>query len=155
MGYRPRIKYTQAQKAEIWDRWQRGESMSSIGRVFDRESSSIFGLLSPTGGIRPSARHRSRLSLSISEREEISRGIVGGLSMRAMALQLGRAPSTISREIHRNGGICAYRASTADEAAWDRGIRLKRCKLALYPTLRHSVVKQLTRSWSPSKLPDG
>ena len=152
MRYRTRIKYTAAQRADIWDRWQRGESMSSIGRVFDRESSSIFGLLSPSGGIRPPQRHRSGLALSLSEREEISRGIVGGLSMRAMALQLGRAPSTISREVHRNGGICAYRASTADEAAWARGMRPKRCKLALYPKLRYSVVRKLTRSWSPQQI---
>ena len=152
MGYRPRIKYTSAIRAEIWDRWQRGESMSSIGRVFDRESSSIFGLLSPTGGIRPPERHRSRLSLSLSEREEISRGIVSGLSMRAMALQLGRAVSTISREIARNGGIRVYRASCADQAAWDRGMRPKRCKLALYPKLRYSVVRKLKQSWSPEQI---
>ena len=133
MRYRTRIKYTAVQRAEIWDRWQRGESMSSIGRVFDRESSSIFGLLSPSGGIRPAERRRSAIALTLSEREEISRGIVGGLSMRAMALQLGRAVSTISREIARNGGIRVYRASMADQAAWDRGIRPKRCKLALHP----------------------
>ena len=120
MRYRTRIKYTSAQRAEIWDRWQRGESMSSIGRVFDRESSSIFGLLSPSGGIRPTERKRSAIALTLSEREEISRGIVGGLSMRTMALQLGRAVSTISREIARNGGIRVYRASCADQAAWDR-----------------------------------
>jgi len=152
MRYRTRIKYTAAHRAEIWDRWQRGESMSSIGRVFDRESSSIFGLLSPSGGIRPAERKRSAIALTLSEREEISRGIVGGLSMCTMALQLGRAVSTISREISRNGGIRVYRASCADQAAWDRGMRPKRCKLALYPTLRHSVIKQLTRSWSPQQI---
>jgi len=152
MGYRPRIKYTVAQKAEIWDRWQGGESMSSIGRVFDRESSSIFGLLSPTGGIRPPERHRSRLSLSLSEREEISRGIVGGLSMRAMASQLGRCASTISREIARNGGIRVYRASGAEQAAWDRAKRPKRCKLARHPKLRYGVVKKLKQSWSPEQI---
>ena len=152
MRYRTRIKYTAAQRADIWDRWQRGESMSSIGRVFDRESSSIFGLLSPSGGIRPPERKRSAMALTLSEREEISRGIVGGLSMRAMALQLGRAVSTISREIARNGGIRVYRANTADEAAWDRGMRPKRCKLALYPKLRYSVVRKLTRSWSPQQI---
>ena len=126
--------------------------MSSIGRVFDRESSSIFGLLSPTGGIRPTERKRSAFALTLSEREEISRGIVGGLSMRAMALQLGRSPSTISREIARNGGIRVYRASTADQAAWDRGIRAKPCKLALHPKLRYSVMKKLRQSWSPEQI---
>jgi IS30 family transposase len=92
------------------------------------------------------------MALTLSEREEISRGIVGGLSMRAMALQLGRAVSTISREIARNGGIRVYRANTADEAAWDRGMRPKQCKLALYQKLRHSVVRKLKQSWSPQQI---
>ena len=152
MRYRTRIKYTAAQRAQIWDRWQRGESMSSIGRIFDRESSSIFGLLSPTGGIRPPDRKRAAMALALSDREEISRGIVGGLSMRTMALQLGRAPSTISREIARNGGIRVYRASGADQAAWDRTKRPKPCKLALHPKLRYSVVKKLKQSWSPEQI---
>ena len=152
MRYRTRIKYTAAQRAQIWDRWQRGESMSSIGRVFDRESSSIFGLLSPTGGIRPPDRKRAAMALTLSDREEISRGIVGGLSMRTMALQLGRAPSTVSREIARNGGIRVYRASGAEQAAWDRGMRPKWCKLALHPKLRYSVVKKLKQSWSPEQI---
>ena len=152
MRYRTRIKYTAAQRAQIWDRWQRGESLSSIGRIFDRESSSIFGLLSPTGGIRPPDRKRAAMALTLSDREEISRGIVGGLSMRTMALQLGRAPSTVSREIARNGGIRVYRASTADQAAWDRTKRPKLCKLALHPKLRYSVVKKLKQSWSPEQI---
>ena len=152
MRYRTRIKYTAAQRAEIWDRWQRGESMSSIGRVFDRESSSIFGLLSPSGGIRPAGRKRSAIALTLSEREEISRGIVVGLSMRTMALQLGRSASTISREIGRNGGSDVYRASTADEATWDRAKRPKPCKLAVYPKLRYSVVRKLRQSWSPEQI---
>ena len=75
MTYRTRIKYTAEQKAEMWDRWQRGESLNSIGRVFDRPSSSIFGQLAPSGGIRPATRQRSRLALRLSEREEISRGV--------------------------------------------------------------------------------
>jgi len=98
MGYRGRIYFTEKQKAEIWDRWQRGESMSSIGRMFDRNSSSIYPLLSRTGGIRPPARKRSRLALRLSEREEISRGLRAQLSLRTIACQLRRAPSTISRE---------------------------------------------------------
>ncbi len=152
MRYRTRIKYTAAQRAEIWDRWHRGESMSSIGRVFDRESSSIFGLLLPSGGIRPAERKRSAIALTLSEREEISRGIVGGLSMRIMAMQLGRSASTISREIGRNGGCDVYRASTADEATWDRAKRPKPCKLAVYPKLRYSVVRKLRQSWSPEQI---
>ena len=114
MGYRTRIKYTSAQKADIWDRWQRGESLTSIGRLFDRHSTSIFGLLAPTGGIRPPPRQRSRLALTLAEREEISRGLACGLSLRAIAVRLSRAPSTISRELQRNGGTVSYRAVQAD-----------------------------------------
>jgi IS30 family transposase len=130
MTYRTRIKYTDEQKAEMWDRWQRGESLNSIGRVFDRPSSSIFGQLAPSGGIRPATRQRSRLALRLSEREEISRGVASHLSLRSIASQLGRSPSTIGREIKRNGGYDSYRAAQADQAAWDRAGRPKRCKLA-------------------------
>jgi DNA-binding CsgD family transcriptional regulator len=114
MVYRTRINYTAAQKADIWDRWRRGESLNSIGRLFDRPSSSIFNMLAPTGGIRPSPRRRSRLALTLSEREDISRGLARCLSLRTIATQLGRSPSTISREVHRNGGLMHYRASQAD-----------------------------------------
>lgn len=104
MVYRTRIKYTAKQKTDIWNRWQSGESMSSIGRIFDRPSSSIFNMLEPTGGIRPAPRKRSRLALTQSEREEISRGAVAKLSIRSIAANLKRSPSTVSREIKRNGG---------------------------------------------------
>jgi transposase-like protein len=104
MKYRRRIYYSAAQRAEIWDRWQRGESMSSIGRRFDRASSSVFSVISPTGGIRPPDRTRGKLALNLSDREEISRGLSVKHSLRAIARQLGRAPSTISREVRRNGG---------------------------------------------------
>ena len=103
MVYRTRIKYTSAQRAEMWDRWQRGKSLNAIGRAFDRPSSSIFGLLAPTGGIRPLPRQRSQLALTLAELEEISRGLACGLSLRAIAARLSRAPSTISRELQRNG----------------------------------------------------
>lgn len=92
MAYRTRIFFTDKQKADIWDRWQRGESMSSIGRVFDRASSSIYPLLSRTGGIRPPDRKRSRLALTLVEREEISRGLASKLSLRAIARGLSRSP---------------------------------------------------------------
>lgn len=111
MTYRTHIKYTAEQKSEIWDRWQRGESLNSIGRGFDRPSSSIFGQLAPSGGIRPSTRRRSRLALTLAEREEISRGVASQLSLRSIAAQLGRSPSTISREIKRNDGDDNYRAA--------------------------------------------
>ena len=152
MVYRTRIKYTAAQKAEIWDRWQRGESLNSIGRLFDRPSSSIFNMLAPSGGIRPVPRHRSRLALTLSEREEISRGLASCLSIRAIASRLGRSPSTISREINRNGGYDNYRATQADQAAWDRARRPKRCKLACYPALRRIVATKLRSNWSPEQI---
>ncbi|HEX9807721.1 MAG TPA: IS30 family transposase [Alteraurantiacibacter sp.] len=152
MGYRRRIYYTQAQKTEIWDRWQRGESMSSIGRLFDRGSSSIYSILSPTGGIRPAERTRSRLALSLADREEISRGLGGGSSLRAIARQLGRAASTISREVRRNGGIQRYRAVRADQAAWDRSQRPKPCKLACHPELCRTVSAKLRLHWSPEQI---
>lgn len=152
MVYRTRIKYTAEQKAEMWDRWQRGESLKSIGRVFDRPSGSIFGLLAPSGGIRPAPRQRSRLALTLSEREEISRGIASDLSLRTIAAQLGRSPSTISRELMRNGGLEHYRANRADEAAWDRAHRLKPCKLAGNALLRHNVATKLKSQWSPEQI---
>ena len=101
MTYRTRINYTVAQKTEMWDRWQQGETLNAIGRVFDRHSSSIFEQLSPSGGIRPPPRRRSRLALTPGDREEISRGLISGLSLRCIAAQLSRSPSTISREVTR------------------------------------------------------
>ncbi len=152
MKQRQRIYYSAAQRSEIWDRWQRGESMSSIGRRFDRQSSSIFSVLSPSGGIRPAERRRSGRSLSLSEREEISRGLVAGRSLRAIAAQLGRAPSTISREVGRGGGRDRYRGTVSDQAAWDRALRPKPCKLACHPGLRRTVSRKLRRSWSPEQI---
>ena len=152
MKQRRRISYSTAQRAQIWDRWQRGESMSAIGRGFARESSSIFSVLSPSGGIRPMERKRSRCALSLIEREEISRGLTVGRSLRAIAAQLDRAPSTISREVGRNGGTDRYRASLSDQSAWDRALRPKRCKLACHPALRRTVSRKLRRKWSPEQI---
>jgi len=152
MVYRTRIKYTVAQMADIWGRWQGGESLNSIGRLFDRHSSSIFGLLAPTGGIRPPPRLRARLALTLAEREEISRGLVRNLSLRAIATQLGRSPSTISRELHRNGGAEGYRAVKADQAAWDRALRPKRCKLACNRSLSRTIATKLRLQWSPQQI---
>jgi len=152
MTYRTRIKYTAAQKTEMWDRWQRGESLNAIGRVFDRPSSSIYGLLAASGGIRPPPRQRSRLALTLSEREEISRGIASALSMRAIAVQLGRPPSTISREIKRNGSYDNYRATQAEQAAWDRAHRPKPCKLAGNRSLSRIVAAKLQLNWSPEQI---
>ena len=152
MAYRTRIYYTDAQKAEMWDRWQRGESLHTIAQLFDRGHSSIQRILAETGGIRPPERRRSRLALTLAEREEISRGIARDLSLRAIAARLGRAPSTISREVNRNGGTQHYRANRADQAAWDRAHRPKPCKLVINRALARLVAKKLRRLWSPEQI---
>ena len=124
---RYRRGFTAAEKTELWDRWQRGESLRAIGRAFGKPSSSIHFQVAPHGGIRPAPRRRSRLALTLSEREEISRGIAAHQSARSMARLLGRSPSTVSRELSRNGGHDRYRAALADETAWVRARRPKRC----------------------------
>jgi len=149
---RPRIYYTEDQRALMWERWQKGESLQQIARLFDRNHSSVQGILAPTGGIRPVPRFRSRLALTLSEREEISRAVVAGHSMRSIAGQLGRAPSTISRELKRNGGQESYRASQADASAWDRGCRPKTCKLAQNRALARLVAGKLQLQWSPEQI---
>src|SRR6202048_2055817 len=144
--------FTAAEKTELWDRWQRGESLKAIGRAFGKQSSSIYFQLSPYGGIRPAPRRRSRLALTPAEREEISRGIAVHQSARSMAGLLGRAPSTVSREISRNGGYDRYRAAPADEKAGVRARRPKRCKLANNSGLRQAVVRKLRLNWSPEQI---
>jgi IS30 family transposase len=152
MKQRPRIHYTQSQKALMWERWQKGESLQQIAQLFDRNHSSIQPILAATGGIRPATRCRSRLALTLAEREEISRAVVAGHSIRSIAAQLGRAPSTISREIKRNGGQECYRASQADQSAWDRGRRPKTGKLAENRALARIVAGKLQLQWSPEQV---
>lgn len=147
-----RVGFTPTQTAELWDRWQKGEGLKSIGRVLGKPSSCIFSHLKPTGGIRPPARRRSRLALTLAEREEISRGLVAEQSMRSIARSLGRSPSTISREIERNGGERRYRAARADKRAWDKAKRPKRCKLARHPCLRQAVERKLRHNWAPEQI---
>jgi len=151
-GQRYHRGFTAAEKTELWDRWQRGESLKAIGRAFGKPSSSIYFQVAPHGGIRPAARHRSRRALTLSEREEISRGITVHQSARSMAQLLGRSASTVSREIGRNGGHDRYRAALADEKAWTRTRRPKRCKLANNPRLRQAVVRKLRLNWSPEQI---
>ena len=155
MKYRTRIYYSEADKALMWDRWQAGDSLHEIARLFDRGHSSIQGILSATGGIRPRPRSRSRRALTLAEREEISRGVVVGQSLRSIATSLGRAPSTVSREINRNGGRRCYRASQADQAAGDRACRPKTCKLVENPALARIVAKKLRGLWSPEQIAGG
>ena len=152
MVRRFRRGFSAAERTEMWDRWQRGESLTAIGRAFGKESSSIYFQLSPHGGIRPAPRRRSRLALTLSEREAISRGIAAHQSARSIARFLGRSPSTVSREIRRNGGHDRYRAAQADEQAWGRARRPKRCRLAKSPWLRQAVARKLRLNWSPEQI---
>ncbi|MTW12974.1 helix-turn-helix domain-containing protein, partial [Pseudoduganella eburnea] len=152
MKRKPRIYYTDEQKALMWERWRKGESLQHIAQLFGRSHGAIQGILIRTGGISPAPRCRSRLALTISEREEISRSLVAGASLRAIAVSLGRAPSTISREIKRNGGRTSYRATQADKHAWDRARRPKRCKLVENPALASIVADKLRLEWAPEQI---
>jgi hypothetical protein len=152
MKYRTRTFYTDKQKSEMWDRWQRGVSMGSIGRHFNRASGSIFPHLARTGGIRRVDRRRSRCALSLIEREEISRGLVTKQSLRSIAQNLNRSPSTISGEVRRNGGRQAYRAAPSDQRAWDCATRPKLCKLSFNDPLCQLIARKLRRKWSPQQI---
>ena len=152
MKQRPKTYYTEDQKSLMWDRWQKGETLGSIARLFDRHHSAVARIIGKSGGIRPPPRHRSSRCLSLAEREEISRGIVVGQSLRLIATKLNRSPSTISREIKRNGGLNEYRASQADKTAWDRAHRPKVCKLVENRSLARMVAKKLQLEWSPEQI---
>jgi IS30 family transposase len=147
-----RVGFSAAQRAELWARWRQGESLKAIGREFGKPSSCIFAHLRPTGGISPVPRQRSRWALTLMEREEISRGLVAGQSIRALARALGRAASTVSREVRRNGGRRRYRAAAADKRAWKQALRPKPCKLVLNGHLRQAVALKLQRHWSPEQI---
>jgi IS30 family transposase len=151
MHQRKRIYYSETQKSLMWDRWQRGESLQHIADLFDRHHSAIAGVLIRSRGIRPSPRRRSLPALRPAEREEISRGAATGKSIRSIATALNRAPSTISRELQHNQGRQRYRAAQADQAAWDRALRPKACKLVLHRTLAYQVAAKLRRQWSPEQ----
>ena len=136
----------------MWERWRKGDSLQQIAKLFDRNHSSVQRILAETGGIPPAPRCRAKRALTLSEREEISRGLVAGFSIRALAAQLGRAPSTVSREVKRNGGRECYRATQADQATWTRARRPKSCKLAENPGLAHIVANKLHSLWSPEQI---
>jgi hypothetical protein len=140
------------EKSDIWSRWKAGESLHEIGRAFDKPHTSIRCWLLPRGGIAPAARRRSRLALTLAEREDISRGIASGSSFREIARHLDRAASTVSREVSRHGGLPVYRAHEADEHAWDSAWRPKPCLLALHPRVREMVAGKLILDWSPEQI---
>lgn len=141
-----------AQKAELWQRWKQGQSLSEIGRALGKHAGSIHGVVSSNGGFIPPLRRRARWALTLAEREEISRGLATACSIRQIAATLGRAPSTISREIHRHGGAHSYRASEADRRAGERARRPKRCRLAIQPSLQRLVASKLLLDWSPEQI---
>lgn len=152
MSRRPKIYYNESQKALMWERWQRGESLHRIVRLFDRHHSAVRRILAETGGIRPAAQRRADRVLTLAEREEISRGLMAGHSIRTVAMRLNRAPSTISREVRRNGGKDRYRASHADQRAWDRARRPKVSKLVRHRVLARLVASKLQQQWAPEQI---
>ena len=137
---------------EIWRRLRSGHSVKPTARALGLPTSTVRTYLIRCGGIRPEPRHRGAGRLSVEEREEISRGLAAGLSLRAIAAGLGRSPSTISREVTGNGGRRRYRATVADQAAWARSTRPKACKLATNPVLAGIVTEKLQRRWSPQQI---
>jgi IS30 family transposase len=140
------------QKAELWKRWKAGQSLNEIGRALGKDHVVVHFVLARHGGIAPAARRRSRRVLTLAEREDISRGIASGCSMRVVAQGLHRAPSTVSREIARHGGRPQYRASEADQRAWESSLRPKPCRLATHTALRDMVAGKLIEDWSPQQI---
>lgn len=149
---RARRVYSTAERRELWGRWKRGETVSDIARALDRAPGTIHCTLRERGGVSPPERRRSRLALTLAEREEISRGIAAEESARGIAARLGRSPSTITREIDRHGGRSRYRAAEADKRAWDNARRPQTCKLARDPALAQLVAAGLREDWSPEQI---
>lgn len=147
-----RTCFTASEKAALWKRWKSGGTIASISRALGRSKPGVTRILEASGGIAPTPRKRREGTLTLSEREEISRGIAAKLSLRMIAAHLGRSPSTISREIHRNGTTNHYRASEAENAALARARRPKPCKLSLYQPLRDMVAQKLALNWSPQQI---
>ena len=141
-----------SEREEIWRRWKSGVTLRAIGRALNRRSAVVRRVVAARGGIAPSPRRRAPGALSHTEREEISRGIAAGLSMRTIAFTLSRAPSTVSREVARHGAREGYRAEAADRAAWTNARRPKPCRLATNPQLRRLVAKKLSLQWSPEQI---
>src|SRR6202166_1331553 len=152
MAQARRWKLSVVQRAEMWNRWKAGESLHAIGRVLGKDHVVIHLLLKRHGGIAPAPRRRSPRVLTLAEREDISRGIATGCSMRAIAQRLSRACSTVSREVARHGGRAQYRANEADQQAWESALRPKLCLLAMHDQLRKIVASKLILDWSPKQI---
>src|ERR1700722_12958366 len=147
-----RFGLSAVERSDIWRRWKAGETLHEVGRAFDKPHTSIRCLLLPRGGISPTARQRSPIALTLAEREEISRGLASGSSIREIARHLQRAASTVSREVARHGGRRRYRASKADHQAWKSALRPRPCLLALHKQLRTIVARKLILNWSPEQI---
>lgn len=143
---------SRAQKRELWRRWKGGQSLSGIAKFFEKNPGSIFGVLAAQGGIAPRERRRSPRVLSLADREEISRRLAAGDSLRQIAVHIGRPTSTVSREVARHGGRENYRAAGADDAAWESARRPQTCRLAESPRLRWLVAQKLSQQWSPEQI---
>jgi IS30 family transposase len=147
-----RWKLSSGQRADMWSRWKAGQSLNAIGRALGKDKQVIHFLLARNGGIAPPVRRRSQRVLTLSEREDISRGIASGCSLRVMAQRLGRACSTVSREVARHGGRAQYRANVADQQAWQTALRPKPCLLAMHAALREIVASKLMQDWAPKQI---
>jgi IS30 family transposase len=147
-----RFGLSAAQKLEVWSRWKTGQTLHEIGRAFGKSHSSIRCLVLRHGGFVPAVRRRSLLALTLREREEISRGLASGSSIREIAKRLDRVASTVSREVARHGGRPAYRAGQADDEAWESAFRPKRCLLSIHVKLRNIVASKLIVDWSPEQI---
>jgi IS30 family transposase len=152
MTQRKRVKLSAMQRTDMWSRWKAGQSLHEIGRAFGKDHVSIQFMLSQHGGIVPAARRRSPLTLTLAEREDISRGIASGSSIREIAKELQRAVSTVSREVARHGGRPLYRANEADREAWASALRPKVCLLAIRVKLQRIVASKLILDWSPEQI---
>src|SRR5215472_8773068 len=147
-----RFGLSSIEKRDVWSRWKAGQTLHEIGRAYGKPHNSIRAVLLPRGGIPPVARRRSRLAPTLADREDISRGIACGSSIREIASDLGRAASTVSLEVARHGGRLAYRAHDADQQAWVSALRPKRCLLAMNRKLRDVVASKLVLDWSPEQI---
>ena len=149
---RTRRGLSAGERAELWKRWKDGQSHSDIARALGMHAASVYAVVVANGGFVPEPRRRSDRVLSLADREEVSRGLSAQLSFREIARGLGRAPSTVSREVERNGGQTRYRAASADAAAWRRALRPKSAKLAANVSLQRVVAEKLALEWSPEQI---